>query len=178
MPPPRFNSAAAVASYAAWPGMGRRNEGVRQMRVFAKRVAAAAAGVIAFGGMAVAADFEVPPAPPQQYYGEQQYQEYYEEPLVQPGYVVPPPAPIYPYAAPVYRYGYVPPVAVVPSPYYRPYRYGYRNGPYGGRGYGAYPGRGYGAYAGRGYGGYAGRGHGAYAGRGFGSPGGHYRGHR
>ena len=44
-------------------------------------------------------------------------------------------APVYPYAAPVYRYGYVPPVAVVPSPYYRPYRYGYRNGPYGGRGY-------------------------------------------
>ena len=139
------------------------------MRDFARRAAAVAAGVIAFGttGIAGAADFEVPAAPPPapQYYGEQQYQEYYE-----PGYVVPP-APIYPYAAPVYGYGYAPPVAVVPPPYYRPYRYGYRYGPYAGRGYGPYAGRGYGgAYTGRGYGG-------AYAGRGYGAYGGHYRGH-
>ncbi len=82
MPPPRFNSAAAIASYASWPDTGQRNKGVRQMRDFARQVAAAAAGVIAFGGMAAAADFEVPAAPPPQYYGEQQYQEYYEEPLV------------------------------------------------------------------------------------------------
>lgn len=144
------------------------------MRDFARRAAAAAVGVIAFGcaGVAAAADFGVPaaPAPAPQYYGEQQYQEY-EEPLVQPGYVVPP-APVYPYAAPVYRYGYVPPVAVVPPPYYRPYRYGYRYG-YAGRGYGPYAGRGYGVYGGRGYGAYAGRGYGTYGGYRGGH--GHYR---
>ncbi len=122
------------------------------MRDLARWTAAAAVGAIAFNcvgaGVATAADFATPGAPPPQYYGEQQYYE----PPVQEGYIVRPPAPVYGYPPPAYYgYGYgPPPVAVVPGPYYPPYYYGggYRYRPYVARGYGPYRGgyRHYGRY--------------------------------
>ena len=118
----------------------------------------------------MAADFEMPAAPAPQYYEEQEYQEYYDEPPVEPGYVMRPPAPIYPYAAPIYRYGYGPPVAVVPLPYYRPYRSTAIATVHTADAAMERMARRYRAYAGRGYG--------VHAGRSYGAHGGPYRGHR
>jgi hypothetical protein len=118
-------------------------EGFKEIDVARPAVAAAVAAFAWCGlgfGTATAADFGVQPAPPPQYYSEQ---EYYEEPPLQPGYVLRPPAPVYAYPpAPVYRYGYgPPPIAVVPPPYYRPRYYGPRYGYVARGGYGSYGGR-------------------------------------
>ena len=98
-------------------------------------VGAAVSGWLTIGP-AAAADMPVSPPPPTGYYG----------PPVEQGYIAPPPPVVYAVPpAPVYPYYYgVPPVAVVPRPYYaRPY-YGWGYGrPYA-RGYAPYGGyRGY-----------------------------------
>jgi hypothetical protein len=115
--------------------MGNTGMKTALMKAAAGLLSAVASVSFAIGPAAAADMPGNPPPPPTGYYG----------PPVEEGYAVPPPPAVYAYPpAPAYPYYYaVPPVAVVPRPYYaRPY-YGWGYGrPYGAwryaRGYAPY----------------------------------------